>query len=832
MSHSALDNSRTTSPPSPKTVCPPWWVEVAWALGIALLYFVIARLSLYFVIQDGLAVVWPPSGFLLAVLLLARRRSWPLILAGVFLANALANLAGKNSLAVSLGFAFANTLEPVTVATLLIRFVGLPMTFHRLKDVLGLTLLAAGVGTALTSLVGAAVPALGLGAPYWHVWTTWWIADGVGMLLVAPLILTWATSLEQLRKISAWKAAEALALLLLLIAVTVVVFGRYVEQSEYQFDAYVIFPLLIWSALRLGPRETSTYVFILAVLAILLTTQGRGPLAQGGGNLEHWAKNVQLYLSVAALTAMTLAAVIAERRQAGVALQENEKRFRLLFESARDAIFLADANTGIVTHCNHAASRLLGYEREEIIGKHQTFLHPPEEVEQYREHFRQHVLVLPFRVLEAEILRKDGARVPVEISSSLIEFSGQKYMQGVFRDVSERKRAEKSLRESEERFRTLSVLAPVGIYLTDAAGKCQYANPRWIEMAGLTLEESLGDGWVNALHPEDRAGVISSWQQMVESQGRWGLEYRFQAREGKVTWAYGLATPLRNLVGNIIGYVGINIDITDRKRAEDELARHREHLEELVEERTRALDESNRKLHRSQRLASLGTFAAGIAHEINNPLGMMLLSTDIALESLHKPDALAELLQRQKNNVERCSRIVKGVLDFARQQSTQKWPLDLNEAVARSLDFAREYARQNGVVVESALAPGLDTILGNMTELEQVVVNLVQNAVQSCNAGGQVMVETCENGDKVRLVVRDNGCGMTPEQMEHACDPFYTTRLETGGTGLGLSTVHGIVSSHQGTLDIHSEKGEGSVFTIEFPCYLESEVIHVEDSGH
>lgn len=259
------------------------------------------------------------------------------------------------------------------------------------------------------------------------------------------------------------------------------------------------------------------------------------------------------------------------------------------------------------------------------------------------------------------------------------------------------------------------------------------------------------------------------------------------------------------------------IDITERKRTEEELARHRDHLEELVAERTRELDKSREQLQRAERLASLGTLAAGIAHEINNPLGMMLLSTDIALRSLDKPEKLAELLGQQRSDVERCSRIVKGVLNFARQQPTEKLPQDLNEIVRHGMHFTQEYAKIHGVVMEEHLADPLNRIMGNAIELEQVVVNLVHNAVQACSAGGHVAIETHQVDGKVRLVIRDDGCGMTSEQIEHAFDPFYTTRQGKGGTGLGLSTVHGIVAGHGGTIEIASEANRGSVFTIEFP---------------
>ncbi len=142
---------------------------------------------------------------------------------------------------------------------------------------------------------------------------------------------------------------------------------------------------------------------------------------------------------------------------------------------------------------------------------------------------------------------------------------------GIISDITERKLAEEAMRASEEQFRTLGTMAPIGIYLTDTRGRCLYANPRWCEMAGLTLEEALGDGWTRGLHPDDREAVFAAWQQTVESEGRWGLEYRFRTCEGKVTWVQGLAIAQRDAQGAIIGYVGANIDITERRLSEEAL---------------------------------------------------------------------------------------------------------------------------------------------------------------------------------------------------------------------------------------------------------------------
>jgi len=151
-------------------------------------------------------------------------------------------------------------------------------------------------------------------------------------------------------------------------------------------------------------------------------------------------------------------------------------------------------------------------------------------------------------------------------------------------DIVLRKRAEESLKESEEQFRTLASLAPVGIYITSPEGKCRYANPRWCEMAGLTQAGALGEGWIAGLHPDDRAMVYGNWQQMVESEGHWGFEYRFQTPGGKTTWVYGLAAPQRDGTGKIVRYIGVNTDITEKRQSEEALKNSLAEKEVLLRE--------------------------------------------------------------------------------------------------------------------------------------------------------------------------------------------------------------------------------------------------------
>jgi len=247
----------------------------------------------------------------------------------------------------------------------------------------------------------------------------------------------------------------------------------------------------------------------------------------------------------------------------------------------------------------------------------------------------------------------------------------------------------------------------------------------------------------------------------------------------------------------------------------------REKLEQVVRERTWQLEKSLEHLRHVERLASVGTFAAGIAHEINNPVGMMLLSAEQML--LH-PDMTDESLSRQARdiikNARRCGQIVKNVLRFAQHEAAERTIGDVNAVVRSAVDFAHNYAVQQGGEIQCALTPELPPVSLSHIELEQALVNLIQNGIEAASERvPQITVTTARAADMVRIVVVDNGCGIPPQDRSRVFDPFFTTRRTHGGTGLGLSLVYGIIADHGGTVRIESTSNDGTEMTIDLPIY-------------
>ena len=227
-------------------------------------------------------------------------------------------------------------------------------------------------------------------------------------------------------------------------------------------------------------------------------------------------------------------------------------------------------------------------------------------------------------------------------------------------------------------------------------------------------------------------------------------------------------------------------------------------------------------LRRSQKLESVGQLAAGIAHEINNPINSIVMTaeTDLAIpERLAQPERMREDLEVIVREAERCGEIIQNVMSFARQEDPERELHDINVLVRQAVELVDKYAQQARAQVTLDLAPGLPWLSVNGTEIEQVLVNLIQNAVEAGGDGLTVHLTThlLDGGDRMQITVEDDGPGIPADLQRHVFDPFFTTRRDRGGTGLGLSVVHTIVTEHGGSIDVDERAGGGSVFRLELP---------------
>ncbi|HEY1600992.1 MAG TPA: CHASE3 domain-containing protein [Pirellulales bacterium] len=268
-------------------------------------------------------------------------------------------------------------------------------------------------------------------------------------------------------------------------------------------------------------------------------------------------------------------------------------------------------------------------------------------------------------------------------------------------------------------------------------------------------------------------------------------EFELVRADGSVRHIYADAVPLFDNAGNVRGGIATCIDVTER----------------------RALEESDRR-RQQDRLSSLATLAAGIAHEINNPVGTILLAAEMGLASDERArQALTDIAA----DARRCGEIVRNVLQFARGETMERQPADLNAAVSAACNAVADYVRGHECLLHVALDAGLPQLEINARGIEQVVENLVRNAAEASTAGGMIDVLTEAHDKSILIVVRDQGAGIAPDALRRIREPFFTTRRNRGGTGLGLSIANSIVTDHNGTLRFQTTPGKGTSVTIELP---------------
>ncbi len=510
-----------------------------------------------------------------------------------------------------------------------------------------------------------------------------------------------------------------------------------------------------------------------------------------------------------------------ERRKGEQRLRESEERLRLAMSAAQQGLYDLNVQTGeCIVSPDYAT--MLGYDPAEFHETNAAWrerLHPDDREtcfaaysdyvagrrSEYRVEFRQRT--------------RDGSWIWVLSLGSLTARSadGQPLrMLGTHTDITKRKLAEDALEHSEERFRTLTESAPILIYLTDDKGDCIYVNRRWCEAAGMTPAEAAGKGWLNGLHEDDRATIGEQWTKAVQSGGAWGFEYRFKTPAGAVTWVYGTAAPIRAANGTVVGFVGTNTDITDRRQAAIER------------------EQFDRKMQETQKLESLGVLAGGIAHDFNNLLTSILGNASIASLELPPGSPVHDSIEQINEASLRAADLCKQMLAYSGRGRFMAQKLDLGELVEQTAQML-QISISKKAVLRFRIEKGLPPIEVDATQIRQVIMNLVINAseaigdtsgVISLSTGltrvdhsylhGTLMDPDLPEGDCVCLEVSDSGCGMSVETRARMFDPFFTTKFT--GRGLGLAAVLGIVRGHKGAIKVYSELGRGTTFKLLFPA--------------
>jgi PAS domain S-box-containing protein len=516
-----------------------------------------------------------------------------------------------------------------------------------------------------------------------------------------------------------------------------------------------------------------------------------------------------------------------ERHQVRHQLQSSEQqlraalaRFGAILESALDAVVTIDAE-GVVTGWSTQAETMFGWSKSEAVGQVLSkIVIPP----QYREaHGRGLGRFLATgegpilrRRIEITALHKDGHEFPVELSVSPVRLGATWEFSAFVRDLSERKRTEAALRESEVSYRTLVERAPVGIYRSSAEGKFLAVNAALVRILGYDSSEQVQqldmarDVYAD---PAERQRLLDrdtySDREYDEVEATW------KRRDGQLLTVQLSVRAERDAASGIAYYETIVRDVTEQRRLQAQLLQ-------------------------AQKMEAVGRLAGGVAHDFNNLLTVIISYTDLLLEDLDRDDPKREDLAAVRKAAEGAAALTHQLLAFSRKQVLQPRVLDLNATVASTEKLLRRLIGED-IRLVAKLGSGLGQVKADPGQIEQVIMNLAVNARDAMPAGGQLTIETAnvemdeayvrghplaEPGRYVMLAVSDTGIGMDEQTKAHIFEPFFTTKEMGKGTGLGLATVYGIVKQSGGFIWLYSEPGQGTSFKIYLPLVEESAQRH------
>ncbi|MGY3611104.1 PAS domain S-box protein [Bradyrhizobium sp. Lot11] len=505
------------------------------------------------------------------------------------------------------------------------------------------------------------------------------------------------------------------------------------------------------------------------------------------------------------------------------ATQTSDGRYRLLVEATDYAIYMLDRE-GRVTSWNPGARRFKGYEADEIIGRHFSTFYTEAERSQN---------VPALALAEAERtgrferegwrVRKDGTQFWAHVVIDAIR-SPEGNLVGfakITRDLTERRAAETKLRESEEQFRLLvQSVTDYAIFMLDASGHVASWNAGAQHIKGYAPEEIIGRHFSDFYTEADRAAGLPGIGLTTATQnGRWEHEGQRVRKDGSTFWAHVVIDAIRDEAGKLLGFAKVTRDITERREAEA------------------ALQAAQATMLRSQKLEAIGQLTGGVAHDFNNLLqvisgNLQLLSKDIA------GNARAEMrVQSALAGVARGSKLASQLLAFARRQPLEPRVVNAGRLI-KNMDEMLRRALGGEIEVETVVAGGLWNSLVDPDQLENAVLNLAINARDAMNGEGRLTIEASNAflddeyvrqhaelsaGQYVMIAVTDTGTGIPPDILERVYEPFFTTKTEDKGTGLGLAMVYGFLKQSGGHVKIYSEVGAGTTVKLYFPRAVASE---------
>ena len=508
---------------------------------------------------------------------------------------------------------------------------------------------------------------------------------------------------------------------------------------------------------------------------------------------------------------------ITARKQQEEKLRATEEEFRNLFEHVASGVFVS-SKEGKFLNANQALLDMLGYESKEEflnIDLPQDLYVRPEDRRTFQEMMERDGRVIDY---EVEFKRKDGSIIPILLTGHA-RYDQQGNIigyEGLNVDLTQRKLMEKEIREAYDFMNKIVQSSPNAITATDMKGNILIWNQAAEETLGYKASEVIGKMNIRKIYPE---GVARKVMQMLRSDELGGVgrlssyQMVYVRRDGEVVEGNLSAAIIYDANGKEIASVGSFVDLRDRLKME------------------RALRDTQEQLLQSEKLAAMGRLTSQIAHELNNPLyGIMntleLLKTEIPTDNRRR-----KILDMALSETVRLSELLRKMLSFSKPDQEERQPVGINSVLDEILLLHEKQLKENDINIAATFAEGLGLVNASKNQLRQVFLNMVANARDAMPNGGTLSVATSGDTDNIYVEVSDTGTGIREEHLDKIFDSFFTTKGEVKGIGLGLSVCYGFIKDHGGDIEVKSQVGEGTTFTIILPIHIASEVSNNDVEG-
>ena len=506
---------------------------------------------------------------------------------------------------------------------------------------------------------------------------------------------------------------------------------------------------------------------------------------------------------------MGVAMDITERKLAEEGLLREFNFSRAAFDSLPGLLYLFDAD-GRLIRWNKNIGKLTGYTEEEIAAMSPLDLFGESERGLVQRSIEE-IFTTGHSRVEASLIARDGTAMPHVISGNLLTYEGKPCLISMALDITERKRAEEALQASEVRLKEAQHIAQLGNWELDHLTNTLTWSDEIFRMFEIDKQNSGAsyEMFINAIHPEDQAAVNDAFMQSLENRQHYNITHRLLMPDGRIKYVIEQCQTFYSEEGKPLRSVGTIQDVTERK-----------HLEE--------------QLLQAQKMEAVGQLAGGVAHDFNNLLQAILGYVELVLRDMQPTDKHYARLGEVKRAGERAATLTGQLLAFSRRQVLRLAPLDVNQVISELLQMLN---RLIGEDIELIFMPCTSplSVRADKGQIEQVLTNLCVNARDAMTGGGRLIIETSNimadevfiaehawagPGPYLCISVTDTGCGMDHETLQQIFEPFFTTKEKLKGTGLGLAMVYGIISQHQGMIQVNSEVDQGTCFKIYLPAEI------------